>query len=41
MKRLTALTAFVLIVLPTHLPWWLDSARPLGGTKLYGPDPGA
>jgi len=41
MKRLTALAAFVLVLLPTHLPWSLDTARPLGGTRLYGPDPGA
>jgi murein DD-endopeptidase MepM/ murein hydrolase activator NlpD len=34
MKRLTALSAFVLVLLPTHLPWWLDTARPLGGTPL-------
>ncbi len=34
MKRLTALAAFLLVLLPTHLPWWLDTARPLGGTPL-------
>jgi murein DD-endopeptidase MepM/ murein hydrolase activator NlpD len=34
MMRLTALAAFVLVLLPTHLPWWLDSARPVGGTPL-------
>ena len=32
MKRLTALAAFLLVLLPTHLPWWLDTARPVGGT---------
>lgn len=31
MKRLTALGAFLLVLLPTHLPRWLDTARPLGG----------
>lgn len=34
MKRLTALAAFLLVLLPTHLPWWLDTARPVGGTPL-------
>ena len=31
MKRLTALALFLLVLLPTHLPWWLDTARPAGG----------
>lgn len=34
MKRLTALAALLLVLLPTHLPWWLDTARPLGGTPV-------
>jgi murein DD-endopeptidase MepM/ murein hydrolase activator NlpD len=34
MKRLTALAAFLLVLLPTHLPWWLDTARPVGGSTL-------
>jgi murein DD-endopeptidase MepM/ murein hydrolase activator NlpD len=34
MKRLTALAAFLLVLLPTHLPWWLDTARPVGGTPV-------
>lgn len=33
MKRLTALAAFLLVLLPTHL-WWLDTARPAGGSTL-------
>jgi murein DD-endopeptidase MepM/ murein hydrolase activator NlpD len=34
MKRLTALAAFLLVLLPTHIPWWLDAARPVGGAPL-------
>jgi murein DD-endopeptidase MepM/ murein hydrolase activator NlpD len=34
MKRLTSLAAFLLVLLPTHLPWWLDTARPVGGTPV-------
>jgi murein DD-endopeptidase MepM/ murein hydrolase activator NlpD len=34
MKLLTALAAFLLVLLPTHLPWWLDTARPLEGDPL-------
>ena len=36
MKRLTALAAFLLVLLPTHLPWWLDTARPVGGDAAGG-----
>jgi len=35
MKRLTALAAFLLVLLPTHLPWWLDAARPVGSAPLH------
>jgi murein DD-endopeptidase MepM/ murein hydrolase activator NlpD len=34
MKRLTSLAAFLLVLLPTHLPWWIDTARPVGGTPV-------
>ncbi len=34
MKRLTALAAFLLVLLPTHLPWWLDMARPVASAPL-------
>ena len=34
MKRLTALAAFILLLLPTHLPWWLDTARPVQSAPL-------
>ena len=34
MKRLTTLAAFLLVLLPTHLPWWLDTARPVDGTPV-------
>jgi murein DD-endopeptidase MepM/ murein hydrolase activator NlpD len=34
MKRLTLLSALVLLLLPTQLPWWLDLASPLRGEPL-------
>ena len=34
MKRLTSLAAFLLVLLPTHAPWWLDTARPLQSDPL-------
>ena len=34
MKRLTALAAFLLVLLPTHLPWWLDTARPVASAPV-------
>lgn len=39
MKRLTALSAFLLVLLPTQLPCWLDTAPPVGGDTL-GPEGG-
>jgi murein DD-endopeptidase MepM/ murein hydrolase activator NlpD len=35
MKKLTAVAAFVLMLLPTHLPLWLDTAPRLGGETLH------
>lgn len=34
MKKLTALAAFLLVLLPTQLPPWLDTAAPLGSEPL-------
>jgi murein DD-endopeptidase MepM/ murein hydrolase activator NlpD len=38
MKRLTALGVLLLVLLPTRLPRWLDTARPVGGSTLV-PEP--
>ena len=36
MKKLTAVAAFLLVLLPTQLPPWLDTAPPLGSEPLRG-----
>src|SRR5512141_1172952 len=36
MKKLTAVAAFLLVLLPTQLPSWLDTAPPLGSEPLRG-----
>jgi murein DD-endopeptidase MepM/ murein hydrolase activator NlpD len=35
MKKLTALGAFLLVLVPTHVPLWLDTAPPLGSEPLH------
>ena len=34
MRKVTALGAFLLVLLPTHLPKWLDTAPPLGSEPV-------
>jgi murein DD-endopeptidase MepM/ murein hydrolase activator NlpD len=34
MKRIVGLAALVLVLLPTHLPRWIDTARPLASSPL-------
>lgn len=34
MKLLTGITAFLLVLLPTCLPWWIDTARPVASAPL-------
>lgn len=36
MKKLTAVAAFLLLLLPTQFPLWLDTAPPLGSEPLPG-----